>query len=172
MIGQTWGQNVMTSAEFCELLKNRGFNFFTGVPCSILRGVISILERDPEVTYVPAVREDAAVGLATGAYMAGRRPMVLMQNSGLGVCMNALTSLALIYRIPLLMLITWRGYQGKDAPEHMVMGRVMLDLLDDIGVPYRVLEPESIEADLDDALATLAEMGTPVALVLRREVLA
>ena len=162
----------MTSVEFCELLKDQGFNFFTGVPCSILKGVISTLEQDPEATYVPAVREDAAVGLATGAYMAGRRSMVLMQNSGLGVCMNALTSLALIYKIPLLMLITWRGYQGKDAPEHMVMGRVMLDLLDDIGVPYRVLEPESIEADLDDALATLAEMGTPVALVLRREVLA
>ena len=163
---------MTTSAEFCELLKNRGFNFFTGVPCSILKGVISILARDPEVTYVPAVREDAAVGLATGAYMAGRRPMVLMQNSGLGVCMNALTSLALIYKISLLMLITWRGYQGKDAPEHLVMGRVMLDLLDDIGVPYRVLEPESITADLDAALATLAKMGTPVALVLRKGVLA
>ena len=163
---------MMTSVEFSELLKNRGLNFFTGVPCSILKGVISILEQDPEVTYVPAVREDAAVGLATGAYMAGRRSMVLMQNSGLGVCMNALTSLALIYKIPLLMLITWRGYQGKDAPEHMVMGRVMLDLLDDIGVPYRILEPESIEADLDVVLATLAEMGTPVAIVLRRGVLA
>ena len=172
MIDQILGQNMTTGAEFCELLKSRGFDFFSGVPCSILKGVISILERDPEVTYVPAVREDTAVGLATGAYMAGRRPMVLMQNSGLGVCLNALTSLALIYKIPLLMLITWRGYQGKDAPEHLVMGRVMLDLLDDIGVPYRVLEPESIEADLDAALATLAKMGAPVALVLRRGVLA
>ena len=162
---------MMTSLEFCQLLKNRGLDFFTGVPCSILKGVISTLERDPEITYVPAVREDAAVGLATGVYMAGRRPMVLMQNSGLGVCMNSLTSLALIYRIPLLMLITWRGYQGKDAPEHTVMGRVTLDLLDDVGVPYRVLEPESIEADLDAALAILAEMGTPVALVLRSGVL-
>ena len=163
---------MMTSVEFSELLKNRGLNFFTGVPCSILKGVISILEQDPEVTYVPAVREDAAVGLATGAYMAGRRPMVLMQNSGLGVWMNALTSLAIIYKIPLLMLITWRGYQGKDAPEHLVMGRVMLDLLDDIGVSLHVLEPESIEADLDAALATLARTSTPVALVLRRGVLA
>lgn len=162
----------MNGAEFCELLKKRGFDFFTGVPCSILKDVISFLERDSQVTYVPAVREDAAVGLATGAHMAGRRPMVLMQNSGLGVCMNALTSLALIYKIPLLMLITWRGYQGKDAPEHLVMGKVVLDLLDDIGVPYRVLEPESIEADLDAALTTLAKVGTPVALVLRRGVLA
>lgn len=162
----------MISIEFCELLKSRGLNFFSGVPCSILKDVISILEQDPEVTYVPAVREDAAVGLATGAYMVGRRPMVLMQNSGLGVCMNALTSLAIIYKIPLLMLITWRGYQGKDAPQHLVMGRVTLDLLDDIGVPYHVLESESVEADLDAALATLAKMGTPVALVLRKGVLA
>ena len=163
---------MMTSSQFCQLLKSRGLDFFTGVPCSILKDMISTLEQDPEIAYVPAVREDAAVGLATGAYLAGRQPMVLMQNSGLGVCMNSLTSLALIYRIPLLMLITWRGYQGKDAPEHVVMGRVMLDLLDDIGVPYHILEPESIEADLDAALATLADIGTPVALVLRRGVLA
>jgi phosphonopyruvate decarboxylase len=172
LIGQLSEKEMMNGAEFCELLKTRGFDFFTGVPCSILKDVISVLERDPQVTYVPAVREDTAVGLASGAYMAGRRPMVLMQNSGLGVCMNALTSLALIYKIPLLMLITWRGYQGKDAPEHLVMGRVMLDLLDDIGVAYRVLEPASIEADLDAALITLAKVGTPVALVLRKGVLA
>ena len=87
---------MTTSLEFCELLKDRGFDFFTGVPCSIFEAVISALERDPTITYVPAVREDTAVGLATGAHMAGRRPMVLMQNSGLGVCMNALTSLAII----------------------------------------------------------------------------
>ena len=160
-----------TSVEFCEMLKSRGLGFFTGVPCSILRNVIGRLEQDSEVIYVPAVREDAAVGLAVGAYLAGRKPLVLMQNSGLGVCMNALTSLAILYKIPLLMLITWRGYQSQDAPEHLLMGRVMLNLLDDIGVPYRILEPESVEADLDNALATLDESAAPVAVILRKGVL-
>jgi sulfopyruvate decarboxylase subunit alpha len=98
--------------------------------------------------------------------------MVLMQNSGLGVCMNALTSLALMYKAPLLLLITWRGYQGKDAPEHLIMGAVMLDLLDDIGVPYFVLEPDGIEEGLDAALAALDEADAPVAIVLRKGVLA
>ena len=161
----------VTSVEFCEMLKSRGFSFFTGVPCSILKNVIGRLEQDSEVIYVPAVREDAAVGLAVGAYFAGRRPMVLMQNSGLGVCMNALTSLAILYQIPLLMLITWRGYLGQDATEHLLMGRVMLNLLDDIGVPYCILAPESVEANLADALATLDESGAPVAVILRKEVL-
>lgn len=162
----------MTGSEFCDLLKNRGFDFFTGVPCSILKNVIGALERDAEVVYVPAVREDTAVGLAVGAWMAGRRPMVLMQNSGLGVCMNALTSLALMYKAPLLLLITWRGYEGKDAPEHLIMGAAMLDLMDDIDVPYFVLESDGVGAGLDAALAALDEAGAPVAIVLRKGVLA
>ena len=70
-------------------------------------------------------REDAALGVAAGAYLGGRLPMVLMQNSGLGVSVNALGSLHILYEMPVLLLVTWRGYEGKDAPEHLVMGEVL-----------------------------------------------
>ena len=56
--------------------------------------------------------------------------MVVMQNSGLGVSLNALGSLHILYELPVLLLVTWRGYQGKDAPEHLVMGEVLPGLLD------------------------------------------
>jgi phosphonopyruvate decarboxylase len=153
------------------MLKAQGFNFFTGVPCSLIKDLIKTLEHDPTVRYIPAVREDAAVGIAVGAYLAGRKPMVLMQNSGLGVCMNSLTSLAILYQIPLLMLITWRGHMGKDAPEHILMGQVMLQLLDTIGVPYYILKIPDIHIEFNKALSRLSETNHPVALISTEGVL-
>ena len=117
------------------MLKEKGFDFFTGVPCSILKGVINYLSEDPDVPYIPATREDEALGIATGAYLTGKKPIVLMQNSGLGNSIGTLASLVLLYEIPLLLLISWRGYQGKDAPEHLIMGKATVKLLEDIGVP-------------------------------------
>jgi hypothetical protein len=83
-----------------------------------------------------------AVGLAAGAWLGGRRPVVVMQNSGLGTSLNALASLSLMYGLPALLLVTWRGYQGKDAPEHILMGEISPGLLDLLGIPYRVLSPD------------------------------
>ncbi|HKA55218.1 MAG TPA: sulfopyruvate decarboxylase subunit alpha, partial [Candidatus Binatia bacterium] len=107
-----------------------------------------------------------AVGLAAGAYLAGKRPVVIMQNSGLGVCLNALASLSLIYHLPCLLLITWRGYQGKDAPEHLIMGDISPALLDTLQVPHRVLSAETVQDSLRWAAETLNHNGRPVALLL------
>jgi phosphonopyruvate decarboxylase len=114
----------VTGGELADLLEAQGYDFFTGVPCSLIESLIAALETHPRLPYVPAVREDVAVGIAAGAWLAGGRPMVLMQNSGLGTSMNALVSLSLLYRLPALLLVTWRGYAGKDAPEHLLMGEI------------------------------------------------
>src|SRR6266508_5453448 len=71
-------------------LKQLGYDFFTGVPCSLVSGLIATLESDPSYGYIAETREDAAIGLACGATLAGRQPVVIMQNSGLGVCINSL----------------------------------------------------------------------------------
>jgi len=68
------------SEDFAQELINSGYDFFTGVPCSIIGNLITNLTERPNVTYIPAVREDAAVGVASGAYMAGKIPVVLMQH--------------------------------------------------------------------------------------------
>ena len=133
---------MVTAAQFCSALKSHGFDFSTGVPCSILKDVIYHLSIDPDITYIPATREDEALGIATGAYLAGRKSIVLMQNSGLGNSINALASLVILYKIPILLLITWRGYEGKDAPEHLVIGKSIIKLLEDIGIPAQVISEE------------------------------
>jgi sulfopyruvate decarboxylase subunit alpha len=153
--------------RFAGAMRELGYDFFTGVPCSLISGLIAELDTNPGYAYYPETREDAAIGLACGAYMAGKRPVVLMQNSGLGVCINALTSLTLLYKTPALLLITWRGYEGKDAPEHIIMGDVCGRLLETIGVPHRVPEPGTLLDDLRWATDHQQEEKLPAALLLR-----
>ena len=126
---------MVDSDVFVQALESLGVNFFTGVPDSLLGGIIEeLLTRK---LYTSAVREDEAVAMAAGAFMAGKIPAVLMQNSGLGTSLNTLLSLNMIYRQPCILLVSWRGFDGKDAPEHLVMGETMPQLLDTMKIPHR-----------------------------------
>jgi phosphonopyruvate decarboxylase len=156
----------VSGAELAALLDRHGFDFFTGVPCSLVEDLIAALERHPRAPWLAAVREDAAVGLADGAWLGGRRPVVVMQNSGLGTSLNALASLSLMYGLPALLLVTWRGYAGKDAPEHILMGEISPRLLELLGIPYRVLAHESADELLGWARRELDTREIPVALLV------
>lgn len=157
---------MITGHDVAALLERHRFDFFTGVPCSLVEDVIAVLEQSSRAPYVAAVREDAAIGLAAGAWFAGRRPCVLMQNSGLGTSLNALASLSLMYGLPALVVVTWRGYEGKDAPEHILTGAITLRLLDLLGMPYRVLSAETAAADVTWAAREMEARMQPVAIIV------
>ncbi len=157
---------MIESDDFVRALQGIGFDFFTGVPDTILGGIISTLE-DQRV-YYPSVREDETVAMAAGAYLGGKIPAVLMQNSGLGNALNVLMSLHLIYQIPCLMIISWRGFEGKDAPEHLVMGQTMPQLLDTIRIPHRTISEQTLVDDLKWTAQTFMSQRIPVALLLKK----
>jgi phosphonopyruvate decarboxylase len=157
---------VISGRDFAAALLHHRFDFFTGVPCSLVEDVIATLEPGVRAPYVAAVREDAAVGLAAGAWLAGRRPCVLMQNSGLGTSLNALASLSLMYGLPALLVVTWRGYEGKDAPEHILTGEITPALLDLLGIPHRTLTAGSVSGDVAWAAAEMDARMQPVALLV------
>jgi len=157
---------TVSGTELATLLERRGFDFFAGVPCSLIEDLIAALEVHPRLAYIPAPREDVAVGMAAGAWFAGRRPAVLMQNSGLGTSLNALASLALMYGLPSLLLVTWRGHRGKDAPEHILTGEISPRLLELLKIPHRVLATGTLEADVAWAVATMDAAMQPVALLV------
>lgn len=157
------GEAKYRGADFAAALETAGFDFFTGVPCSLIGSVLVALEARG---YVAETREDAALGLAAGAFLAGRRPVVLMQNSGFGVSLNAIGSLQQIYEMPCLLVITWRGYEGKDAPEHLVMGRAMPQLFDAYEIEWRPLGERSLEEDACWARERFDAVRKPVALVV------
>ena len=153
--------------EFVAALKGAGFDFFCGVPCSLLKGLVSLLDADEGAHYISATREDSALGMAAGAYLGGKRPMVLMQNSGLGVSVNALASLHTMYEIPVLLVISWRGEGGNDAPEHILMGEIMHPILDLMHIPHRVVvKDEPMGPQLAWARETMDATKKPVALIV------
>ena len=160
----------MTSSEVVRLLVESGFDFYTGVPDSTLAGIIAVLTEQGR--YVSSVREDEAVGIAAGAFLGGKQPVVLMQNSGLGNCLNALTSLNLIYAMPCLLLVSWRGYQGNDAPEHIVMGGACTRILDAVSIPSRMMAADTVRQDIAWARDIVRSQRTPVAVMVTRGVLA
>jgi phosphonopyruvate decarboxylase len=127
---------------------------------------------DPAIRYVPAVREDVALGIASAAYFAGRRGGVMMQNSGLGNLVNPLTSFNLLYEIPVLLVVGWRGHGGRpnDAPEHWIMGAKTATLLDTLDVPHEDAS-EDLEGALDRLLTVMDRRSVPGALLVRHGVI-
>lgn len=168
-MGVDFAPACVTGSAFVRALRSAGFDFFTGVPCSLLEAPIACLESDPAAGYVSSVREDEALGMAAGAWLGGRRlPVVFMQNSGLGNCLNAIASLQRIYAIPTLLVISWRGKDGKDAPEHLVMGEAMPVLLKAFGVPFESLDRADPEGQLARIALRMEEGRQPFALIIEK----
>ena len=163
----------MDTQAFWDTLKARGITFFAGVPDSTFQAAYNVMVKDPEIRYVPAVREDVALGVASAAYFAGRLGVVMMQNSGIGNIVNPLTSFSLMYKIPVLLIVGWRGYGGppNDAPEHWIMGVKTPKIFDLLEVPYEILEPGNLESALDRLLAAIKEQSVPGALLVRAGVI-
>ena len=162
---------MISGHDLAALLERHRFDFFTGVPCSLVEDLMAVLEQGSRAPYVAAVREDVAVGMAAGAWFAGRRPCVLMQNSGLGTSLNALASLSLMYGLPALLVVTWRGHEGKDAPEHILTGAITPNLLDLLGIPHRVLSAGTVAADVAWAAREMDARMQPVAIVVPPKVI-
>ncbi|MFE2324307.1 phosphonopyruvate decarboxylase [Streptomyces sp. NPDC059385] len=146
-----------------------GFGPFTGVPCSFLGPVISHLEDHHPELYTIAANEGEAVAIAAGARLAGRRPVVILQNSGLGNTVNPLTSLCHTLRLPVLLLVTWRGEPGRpDEPQHELMGRITPELLTSMEIRHEPLPTDEALLGLRLRVAAehMADTGLPFAFVV------
>jgi len=166
---------MIAADEFLGPARDAGFDFYTGVPCSFLTPIINRVISDDAYDYVGAASEGEAVAIAAGAWLAGRGSAVMMQNSGLGNAVNPLTSLNYPFRIPAMMIVTWRGGPGlSDEPQHELMGGITPDLLDVIQVskgdfPTR---KEDVSAALGSAVATMNENGLPYAFIMQKGTMA
>ncbi len=162
---------MLTATDFLAAAGTAGIGFYTGVPCSFLTPLINRTASDRALRYVGATSEGEAVAIAAGAWLAGRETAVLCQNSGLGNAVNPLTSLNAPFRIPTLLIVTWRGQPGlADEPQHALMGRITHRLLDTIEVPHRRFPTNS--AELTNALAqartVMDQTGLSFALVMEK----
>lgn len=162
----------MQAATFVRELLSRKFDFFTGVPCSFIKPLINYVIDSPECHYVPATIEGEAIAIAAGARMAGHNPVVMLQNSGLGNIVNPVTSLLSVYRIPALIIVTWRAAPNlKDAAQHTIMGQITPDLLRLLGIPYEILKDDdaSLTEMLDRAAAHMQNERSPFAIIVQKD---
>ena len=151
-----------------RVIKKYGIDFATGVPCGAQKHIIHNLSHDPDILHVPATKEAEAIGIAAGSYLAGRRPIIYMQNSGLFDSSNDIASLLIPYKIPILLSVTWRGCPGEDAPQHFVTGKSMISLLDSMEVPYEILEKDVIDQIVSSLFESMEEKQIPAAMLIKR----
>jgi len=163
---------MIRASDVVARLRGAGFQLFTGVPCSYLTPLIDTVIDSDELRYVGAANEGEAVAIAAGARLGGLPPVVMFQNSGLGNAVNPLTSLTFSFRLPVLVVTTWRGEPGgaPDEPQHEVMGEITPGLLELMRIPWERFptEPEALDAALARAVDHMASTGLSYGLVLQK----
>lgn len=170
---------MISCEDLFNIFKNNQLDFFTGVPDSTFKDFMGLLndENGKSLTNIIQASECEAIATATGYHLATQKiPLVYMQNSGLGKCVNPLTSLCDkdVYGIPMVLMIGWRGKPGKpDEPQHSKMGRITLPLLDTLEVPYKILPPDKsgIEKAIFDITQESHRTSAPVAIILSADIL-
>ncbi len=125
-----------------------------------------LVSDDPDIIHIPVTREEEGVGLCAGAWIGGRKPALLMQNSGLGNSINALASLDFLYEIPLIMIISHRGCEGEPIVGQVPMGRLTPRLLDAMEIPRFSPTPAEAEETVAWAWEQAEAQRRPVAVLL------
>lgn len=147
-----------------DFIKNR-IEFVTTVPCKQLAGVIEKVEDAEEIFHIPSNKEDEGIGLCSGAFMGGKRSAIIMQNTAIGVTINTLATLTQYYRMPLPMLISYRGELGEPVACQVEMAVHTKALLQQLHIPTYHFHREEDVAELDDILAYTFMCNKPVAIL-------
>ena len=166
---------LIDARDFVETARAAGFTLYAGVPCSYLTPFINYVINDETLSYVSAANEGDAVATAAGAAIGGQRSAAMMQNSGLGNAVSPLTSLAWVFRIPLLLIATHRGAPGeKDEPQHELMGRITSRMLDTMEIPWAPFPSDAAQVApaLDLALEWFSREQRPYGFIMRKNTVA
>ena len=159
-----WGKHM------ADVLRRNGIRLFATVPDYIVSQALEVLWADSECTVVTTCREEEGLGLLSGAYLTGKRGALLMQNSGLGNCVNALGSLSVASQIPVVLVISHRGDLAEFNPAQVPMGQAAERILDALDI--RHIMPRSIpdlEAQADGLIKLAYTRSLPVAFLLPAE---
>ncbi len=164
--------SMTSSKRIYDALKACDIRLVSALPETWLVHLIRLADEDPEVTLVRLAKEEEAVGISAGAHLAGVKSAMLMQNHGFLASINGIVSFAYLYKIPLLMLISYRGSFGERDPWQTQGGNVTEPLLRALGIPYSFLDSvETIKKRMQQAQALSESSLQPVALLLTRDLM-
>ena len=150
-----------------ECLRDSQISLVAYVPDANIAHPISLMEKDPFFHVVSATREEEAIGIAVGAYAAGRNSSVFMQSSGFGNCVNAIGSICIPFRVPIPFFINLRGELGEFNIAQVAMGRATKPILDILGLPHYTLKGDhELERVVKGAIQLCYASRQPVAICL------
>ena len=156
-----------SSEAIFDALKDVGIDFIVSVPCVNLSRILNMIDEDEGIIHVPVTREEEGIGICAGAYLGGKKPAILMQNSGLGNSINALKSLTELYEMPLLMIMSHRGTEGESICGQVPMGMSTPRILEAMDFKFfKPGTPEGAYEDIKDAWDLSVEEGKPVSILL------
>lgn len=139
--------------------------FITTVPCKQLGGVIDAVEKSDKIYHIPSNKEDEGMGLCAGAYMGGKRSAIIMQNTAIGVTINTLVTLTQYYRMPLPMLISYRGELKEPVACQAEMAVHTKALLSQLNIPTYHFHKQSDAEEFDAILKYTFMCNKPVAIL-------
>jgi sulfopyruvate decarboxylase subunit alpha len=161
--------SLANSRVVYDALKASGVRLISALPETWLVHLIRMAEDDPDVTLVRLAKEEEGVGISAGAHFAGVKSAMLMQNHGFLASVNGIVSFAQLYRIPLLMAVSYRGHFGECDPWQTQGGSVTEPVLRALGVPYTSLDnPATVEKKIADAQTWAYASLHPAAVLLTR----
>lgn len=146
-------------------LVNNKVEFVTSVPCKQLAGLIDKIDSCNTIYHIPSNKEDEGMGLCAGAYMGGKRAAIIMQNTAIGVTVNTLVTLTQFYRMPLPMLISYRGELGEPVACQVEMAVHTKALLAQLNIPTYHFHKEEDADELDSILNYTFMCNKPVAIL-------
>ena len=164
--------SVSNSKLIYDALKTCDVKIISALPETWLVHLIRMADDDPDTILVRIAKEEEAIGISAGAHLASVNSALLMQNHGFLAAINPIVSLALLYKIPLLMLISYRGHMGEKDPWQTQGGMVTEPVLRALNIPiWHLTNPGDIQRRIKDAQTLASASLHPVAVLLSRELM-
>jgi sulfopyruvate decarboxylase subunit alpha len=164
--------SVANSQLVYDAVKHVGVKLVSALPETWLVHLIRMADEDPEMTLVRLAKEEEGVGISAGAHFAGVKSAMLLQNHGFLQAINGIVGVSLLYKIPLLMLITDRGTLGEKDPWQTEGGKYTRPVLDALHIAHDDLaRPDEVEPKVAKAMTLALSSLSPVALLLNRDLM-
>lgn len=159
---------MSTDLSLYEIIKKNSVNLILSVPCIMLKGFLALIDEKCEIPHISITREEEGVGIAAGAYLSGKLPVLVMQNSGLGNSINAIKSLLELYNIPLGLIMSHRGGTGEEILAQVPMGKVTPKLLNCIGIKKYTIKSQKDLEKFNNVIIYYREKRKSVAILLAK----
>ena len=152
-----------------EMIKDSGIDLILSLPCILLKGLLEEIDERQEIQHIPITREEEGIGIAAGAYLGGRTPAMLMQNSGLGNSVNAIKSLLHLYKIPVVFIMSHRGAEGEKIIAQIPMGQLTPSLLDLLNIKKFIIDSLEKIKKIKTAVEFSKKSNQSVGILLKRQ---